>query len=30
MKVIDAVVPTADLVKTAKDWIKGGGSAPPR
>src|SRR6266496_6175863 len=27
MKVIDAVVPTADLVKTAKDWIKGGGSA---
>jgi 3-hydroxyacyl-CoA dehydrogenase / enoyl-CoA hydratase / 3-hydroxybutyryl-CoA epimerase len=27
MKLIDAVVPTADLVKTAKDWIKGGGSA---
>jgi 3-hydroxyacyl-CoA dehydrogenase / enoyl-CoA hydratase / 3-hydroxybutyryl-CoA epimerase len=27
MKLIDAVAPTADLVKTAKDWIKGGGSA---
>jgi 3-hydroxyacyl-CoA dehydrogenase/enoyl-CoA hydratase/3-hydroxybutyryl-CoA epimerase len=27
MKLIDAVVPTADLVKTAKDWIKAGGSA---
>jgi 3-hydroxyacyl-CoA dehydrogenase/enoyl-CoA hydratase/3-hydroxybutyryl-CoA epimerase len=26
MKLIDAVVPTADLVKTAKDWIKAGGS----
>jgi 3-hydroxyacyl-CoA dehydrogenase / enoyl-CoA hydratase / 3-hydroxybutyryl-CoA epimerase len=27
MKLIDAVVPAADLVKTAKDWIKAGGSA---
>ncbi|MFZ0115228.1 MAG: 3-hydroxyacyl-CoA dehydrogenase NAD-binding domain-containing protein, partial [Xanthobacteraceae bacterium] len=27
MKLIDAVAPTADLVKTAKDWIKAGGSA---
>ena len=26
MKLIDAVVPTADLVKTAKDWIKAGGN----
>jgi len=26
MKLIDAVVATADLVKTAKDWIKAGGS----
>jgi 3-hydroxyacyl-CoA dehydrogenase / enoyl-CoA hydratase / 3-hydroxybutyryl-CoA epimerase len=26
MKLIDAVVPTADIVKTAKDWIKAGGS----
>jgi 3-hydroxyacyl-CoA dehydrogenase / enoyl-CoA hydratase / 3-hydroxybutyryl-CoA epimerase len=25
MKLIDAVVPTADLVKAAKDWIKAGG-----
>jgi 3-hydroxyacyl-CoA dehydrogenase/enoyl-CoA hydratase/3-hydroxybutyryl-CoA epimerase len=25
MKLIDAVVPEADLVKTAKDWIKAGG-----
>ncbi|HXD44543.1 MAG TPA: 3-hydroxyacyl-CoA dehydrogenase NAD-binding domain-containing protein [Pseudolabrys sp.] len=27
MKLIDAVVPAADLVKTAKDWIKAGGKA---
>jgi len=27
MKIIDAVVPAADLVKTAKDWIKAGGKA---
>jgi 3-hydroxyacyl-CoA dehydrogenase / enoyl-CoA hydratase / 3-hydroxybutyryl-CoA epimerase len=27
MKLIDAVVPAADLVKAAKDWIKAGGSA---
>jgi len=27
MKLIDAVVPAADLVRTAKDWIKAGGSA---
>jgi len=27
MKLIDAVVPAADLVKTAKDWIKASGSA---
>jgi 3-hydroxyacyl-CoA dehydrogenase/enoyl-CoA hydratase/3-hydroxybutyryl-CoA epimerase len=26
MKLIDAVVPAADLVKTAKDWIKAGGN----
>jgi 3-hydroxyacyl-CoA dehydrogenase/enoyl-CoA hydratase/3-hydroxybutyryl-CoA epimerase len=26
-KLIDAVVPTADLVKSAKDWIKAGGKA---
>ncbi len=26
MKLIDAVVPAADLLKTAKDWIKAGGS----
>ena len=27
MKLIDAIVPAADLVKTAKDWIKAGGKA---
>jgi len=27
MKLVDAVVPKGDLVKTAKDWIKAGGSA---
>jgi 3-hydroxyacyl-CoA dehydrogenase/enoyl-CoA hydratase/3-hydroxybutyryl-CoA epimerase len=27
MKLIDAVVPPADLVKAAKDWIKAGGKA---
>jgi 3-hydroxyacyl-CoA dehydrogenase / enoyl-CoA hydratase / 3-hydroxybutyryl-CoA epimerase len=27
MKLIDAVVPAADLVRTAKDWIKAGGTA---
>jgi 3-hydroxyacyl-CoA dehydrogenase/enoyl-CoA hydratase/3-hydroxybutyryl-CoA epimerase len=27
MKLIDAVVPAADLIKAAKDWIKGGGKA---
>src|SRR3977135_2971111 len=27
MKLIDAVVPAVDLIKTAKDWIKAGGSA---
>src|SRR4029077_796860 len=27
MKLIDAVVPKADLLKAAKDWIKAGGSA---
>ena len=27
MKLVDAVVPAADLVKTAKDWIKAGGKA---
>jgi 3-hydroxyacyl-CoA dehydrogenase/enoyl-CoA hydratase/3-hydroxybutyryl-CoA epimerase len=27
MKLIDAVVPAADLGKAAKDWIKGGGKA---
>jgi 3-hydroxyacyl-CoA dehydrogenase/enoyl-CoA hydratase/3-hydroxybutyryl-CoA epimerase len=27
MKLIDAVVPADDLVKAAKDWIKGGGKA---
>jgi 3-hydroxyacyl-CoA dehydrogenase/enoyl-CoA hydratase/3-hydroxybutyryl-CoA epimerase len=27
MKLIDAVVPVADLIKTAKDWIKAGGHA---
>ena len=25
MKLVDAVVPAADLVKAAKDWIKAGG-----
>jgi len=27
MKLVDAVVPKADLIRTAKDWIKAGGSA---
>ena len=27
MKLIDAVVPAADLIRTAKDWIKAGGKA---
>ncbi|HEV2629588.1 MAG TPA: 3-hydroxyacyl-CoA dehydrogenase NAD-binding domain-containing protein [Pseudolabrys sp.] len=27
MKLIDAVVPAADLIKAAKEWIKGGGKA---
>jgi 3-hydroxyacyl-CoA dehydrogenase/enoyl-CoA hydratase/3-hydroxybutyryl-CoA epimerase len=27
LKLVDAVVPPADLVKTAKDWIRGGGKA---
>ena len=27
MKLVDAVVPQADLVRTAKDWIKAGGTA---
>ena len=27
MKLIDAVVPEADLIKVAKDWLKGGGKA---
>ena len=27
LKLIDAIVPAADLIKTAKDWIKGGGKA---
>src|SRR5690242_18951776 len=27
MKLIDAVVPEADLIKTAKDWIRAGGKA---
>ena len=27
MKLVDTVVPKADLIKAAKDWIKGGGSA---
>ncbi len=27
MKLIDAIVPAADLVKAAKDWIKAGGKA---
>ncbi len=27
MKLVDAVVPPADLIQAAKDWIKGGGKA---
>jgi 3-hydroxyacyl-CoA dehydrogenase / enoyl-CoA hydratase / 3-hydroxybutyryl-CoA epimerase len=27
MNIVGAVVPAADLIKTAKDWIKGGGKA---
>jgi 3-hydroxyacyl-CoA dehydrogenase / enoyl-CoA hydratase / 3-hydroxybutyryl-CoA epimerase len=27
MKLVDAVVPAGDLIKTARDWIKGGGKA---
>jgi len=27
MKLVDALVPQADLIKTAKDWIKAGGKA---
>jgi 3-hydroxyacyl-CoA dehydrogenase / enoyl-CoA hydratase / 3-hydroxybutyryl-CoA epimerase len=27
MKLVDAVVPPADLIRTAKDWIKSGGTA---
>jgi 3-hydroxyacyl-CoA dehydrogenase / enoyl-CoA hydratase / 3-hydroxybutyryl-CoA epimerase len=27
LKLVDAVVPVAELIKTAKDWIKGGGKA---
>src|SRR5471032_2948609 len=27
LKLIDAIVPTSDLIKAAKDWIKGGGKA---
>jgi 3-hydroxyacyl-CoA dehydrogenase / enoyl-CoA hydratase / 3-hydroxybutyryl-CoA epimerase len=27
MKLVDAVVPSGDLVRTAKDWIKAGGTA---
>src|SRR5438477_77454 len=27
LKLIDAIVPASDLIKTAKDWIKGGGKA---
>src|SRR3984957_7449196 len=27
LKLIDAVVPASDLIKSAKDWIKGGGKA---
>jgi len=27
LKLIDAIVPPADLIKVAKDWIKGGGRA---
>jgi 3-hydroxyacyl-CoA dehydrogenase/enoyl-CoA hydratase/3-hydroxybutyryl-CoA epimerase len=27
LKLVDAVVPASDLIKTAKDWLKGGGKA---
>ena len=27
MKLVDAVVPAGDLIKSAKDWIKAGGKA---
>jgi 3-hydroxyacyl-CoA dehydrogenase/enoyl-CoA hydratase/3-hydroxybutyryl-CoA epimerase len=27
LKLVDAVVPAGDMIKTAKDWIKGGGKA---
>ena len=27
LKLIDAVVPAADMIKAAKEWIKGGGKA---
>jgi len=27
LKLVDAIVPPADLIKSAKDWIKGGGKA---
>ena len=27
LKLIDAVVPAADMITAAKDWIKGGGKA---
>jgi 3-hydroxyacyl-CoA dehydrogenase / enoyl-CoA hydratase / 3-hydroxybutyryl-CoA epimerase len=27
LKLVDAVVPAADLIKTSKEWIKGGGKA---
>src|SRR5689334_5639354 len=27
LKLVDAVVPAAEMIKTAKDWIKGGGKA---
>src|SRR3984893_18259028 len=27
LKLVDAVVPAADMIKVAKDWIKGGGKA---
>ncbi|MGY4304293.1 3-hydroxyacyl-CoA dehydrogenase/enoyl-CoA hydratase/3-hydroxybutyryl-CoA epimerase [Bradyrhizobium sp. USDA 4369] len=27
LKLVDAIVPAADLIKTAKDWIKAGGKA---
>src|SRR6202046_793787 len=29
LKLVDAVVPASDLIKAAKDWIKGGGKAAP-